>query len=488
MTLRAAIFASMSEAKTDGGDWQKRQIEDGLAIAARKGATVDPTDVYVEEGSRSVHNKKKRREYLRMLSKIEDGDLDLVICWMEDRVHRQVLELAAFIRLCQEHNVKTITPNAEYDPDDPDAITLWFVKVRLAEAEVEKTSTRLRRQRLQAAESGRAHRGGLRAFGTVGRGKNKVPLARALAEQDCIREACDRIVAGDTVRGICVDWNKRRIPTALNGKWNGTVLRRTLLSSRIAGYREHRGTLYEATEWTPIVDREKWHTVRAILTDPARATSLGGGQAQHLLSGLIYCGVCGKKLYCRIPATKSAVRAYYCPDRDGVGGHVHRNAEKLEKLILKGLFKAVEDNAAYDDAVKSLRDGDPTRPHYEALARITADLDTLDGMLAEADLAERQGRKASPSSATLRRKVVQREAEREQHLAAVARLQGDRVMAHVPRNLRKVWPDLSLDRQRAILRAVFRDKRIVVLPQRSARGPHFDPDLVKVLPLGDTPA
>jgi len=488
MTLRAAIFASMSEAKTDGGDWKKRQIEDGHAIAVRKGATVDPDDIYVEEGSRSRFSKKARREYLRMLAKIEAGGIDLVICWMEDRAHRQVLELAAFIRLCQEHNVTTITPNAEYDPDDPDAITLWFVKVRLAEAEVEKTSKRLRRQRLQAAESGKAHRGGLRAFGTVGRGRNKVPLARALAEQDCIREACDRIVAGDTLRGICVDWNKRGVPSANNAKWNASILRRTLLSPRIAGYREHRSTLYEATEWTAIVDREQWHTVRAILTDPARRTAIGGGQAQHLLSGLIQCGVCGKKLYCRTPATKAAVRAYYCPDRDGAGGHVHRNAGKLEALILGGLFAAVEDNAAYDDAVKSLGDGDPTRPHYEALARITADLDTLDGMLAEAELAERQGHKASPSSATLRRKMAQREAERDQHLAAVARLQGDRVMAHVPRNLRQVWRDLSLDRQRAILRAVFRGKRIVVFPQRASHGPRFDPDAVKVLPLGETPA
>jgi hypothetical protein len=179
------------------------------------------------------------------------------------------------------------------------------------------------------------------------------------------------------------------------------------------------------------VDREQWHTVCVILTDPARRTAIGGGQAQHLLSGLIHCGICGKKLYCRTPATKAAVRAYHCPDRDGAGGHVHRNADKIEALILRGLFAAVEDNAAYDDAVKSLGDGDPTRPHYEALARITADLDTLDGMLAEAELAERQGHKASPSSATMRRKMAQREAERDQHLAAVARLQGDRVMAHV---------------------------------------------------------
>jgi site-specific DNA recombinase len=137
---------------------------------------------------------------------------------MEDRAHRQVLELAEFSELCRKHGVTPITPAAEYDLDDEDQLSMWFIKVRFAEAEAAKTSKRLRRQRLQAAENGRAHHGGMRAFGFTGarriRGDDgnwktvsAVSRARALAEQDCIREACDRIVAGDTLRGICVDWN-----------------------------------------------------------------------------------------------------------------------------------------------------------------------------------------------------------------------------------------------------------------------------------------
>jgi DNA invertase Pin-like site-specific DNA recombinase len=119
------------------------------------GGTVAPEDVSTDVVSASKFSKKERKDYLRLLAAIEAPDGPrIVVAWMEDRAHRQVLELAEFIDICREHGVRVATPAAEYDLDDPDAVSLWFIKVRFAEAEVEKTSKRLRRQRQQAAEKG----------------------------------------------------------------------------------------------------------------------------------------------------------------------------------------------------------------------------------------------------------------------------------------------------------------------------------------------
>jgi len=96
-------------------------------------------------------------------------------------------------------------------------------------------------------------------------------------------------------------------------------------------------------------------------------------------------------------------------------------------------------------------------------------------MVAEAELAERLGSKPSPSSATLRRTMTEREAERERHQVIVNRLTAGRVTASIPRNLRSIWKGLSLDRQRAIVAALI--ERIEVHPQ--GQGP-FDPDAIKV--------
>src|SRR5215211_8706955 len=153
--VRAAVYRRMSEGK-DTPDWEERQFEDGVALAERMGGTVVPEDVYTDVVSASKFSKKERKDYLRLLAAIEAPDGPrIVVSWMEDRLHRQILELAEFIDICRKHNVRVATPNAEYDLDDPDQLTMWYIKVRFAEAEVEKLSKRSRRERLQAAQKGK---------------------------------------------------------------------------------------------------------------------------------------------------------------------------------------------------------------------------------------------------------------------------------------------------------------------------------------------
>jgi site-specific DNA recombinase len=470
----------------------ERQIEDGRAYFARKGVTVPEEDIFVDDGiSASAFSKKKRSDYLRLLDKIEAGELDELWMWAEDRTHRQVVELAEFIKLCREHGVKVATAGTEYDLSDPDQVTMWFIKVRFAEAEVEKTSKRLRRQRLQAATQGRRHAGGSREFGD--RGKRRVqgddgawrtePIvseAQAARERDLIREAARRILAGDSLRGIRLDWTAQDIRSTTGKVWQSQTLRKLLLSPRLAGYRVHNGTLYPSDDYPVIVDPVTWEAVCAVLRDPARTTNHRGGLPRHLLSGLLRCAVCGHRMYPR-PWGEGFI--YRCLPTRGTDscGKVSRDAAKVEGLILAALLEAVESPAWDEQAAQRLPE-DPARPHFEALARITADLDTLDGMLAEAELAERQGGKPQPSAATLRRKMAEREAQRERHQAAAARLQAGRVVAAVPRNLRAVWPKLSLDRRRAILAAVI--ERIEIHPQ--GRGRNFDPETIKVRWRGST--
>jgi hypothetical protein len=228
------------------------------------------------------------------------------------------------------------------------------------------------------------------------------------------------------------------------------------------------------------LEPETWQAVRAILTDPARMTTAVGGAARHLLTGILFCGVCGAKLRTTRYGPQR-VLYYRCPSRsDGGRNCVARKVEDVDRLILGAIFRAVENGDAWDQAAAERPAEDPTRPHYEALARLTAELDTLDAMVAEAELAERLGGRPSPSAATLRRKVTEREAERDRHQAAVNRLQHDRVVGQVPRNLRDVWDGLSLDRRRAILAALI--EWIKVHPQ--GQGRDFDPDAIEMKPRG----
>jgi site-specific DNA recombinase len=479
-TIRAACYCRLSKA---GGRSVERQEQDGRAIASDRGWLV--VRVFTETVSASEFAKRAREQWELLLGAVRAREFDAVIVWMEDRSNRDVVKAAEFVQACRQAGVRLVIADSEheYDFTDPEQTARFYGEVVAAQREVARLSKRVRRARLQAAAEGQRHPGGRRAFGERGigprgGGRNVVSQGQARAERELIGEAAGRILAGDSLRGIVLDWNRRGLHGTAGESWSTRSLRRMLLSPRLAGLRDHLGTLYPSTEITPVLGREQWEAVVAVLTDPARKHTAVGGTPRHLLSGLAFCGVCGTKL--RAERDRDGQAVYRCPPPSGGGrGCVTRRAGQVERLIVVALFDAVE-SEAWDREAAELPADDPARPHHERLAQLTAELDVLDRRIGEAELDEELGRKPRPSSATLRRMLAEREDERDRHQAAVLRLQRGRTIAAVPRNLREVWADLSLDRRRNILKAVLKlppeGSGIVVRPQ--GRGRDFDPKAI----------
>jgi site-specific DNA recombinase len=481
-TVRAAVYCRLSKT---GGRSVERQEADGRRIADEHGWEV--AEVFSEwesasEFARKTPEKGGRKQWQRLLEGIEAGQFDAVIVWAEDRSNRDLAQGIEFARLCERAGVRLVLPSYDYDLADPEDRNRFYGEVLAAQREVARLSKRVRRARLEEARDGRRHPGGRRAFGEQGRRRladgrtvEILPPAQAAAERELICEAARRILAGDSLRGICLDWNQRGLHGTAGESWGTRSLRRMLLSPRLAGLRDHLGTLYPSIEIQPVLDRETWEAVVAVLTDPARKVTAVGGTPRHLLSGLAFCGVCGGKL--RAERDRDGQLVYRCPPPTGGGqGCVTRRAAQVERMIKLALFDAVE-SPAWDEQAAELPADDPTRGHHERLAALTAELDVLDRRVGEAELAEELGGKPHPSSATLRRMLAEREDERDRHQGAVLRLQRGRTVAAVPRNLRAVWDSLSLDRQRNILKALLRlppeGQGIVIRPQ--GRGRDFDP-------------
>jgi DNA invertase Pin-like site-specific DNA recombinase len=511
-TVRAAIYCRLSRR---GGRSVERQEQDGRRIAAERGWEV--AAVYRETASASEYGKRgyrdkgtgPRRRWRALLAAVERGEYDALILWMEDRSSRDTLDAAAFVKACQANGLtRIVLPSHDYDLSDREQAHRFVGEVHAAELEVIKVSKRIRRARQQEAEEGLPVPGGKRGFGDPGgrrvrdpeksdddpdkwlrdeRGRwlrtGTIPDEQLHAERELIRQAARRLRAGDSLRGIVTDWNARRIPAAGGERWTTRSLKRLLLQPRLAGLRNYNGTLIELRDMDAILDRERWQEVVAILTDPARSESARsplvtgkGGVARHLLAGMVFCGVCGAKLR----VTKHVgLRVYRCPPRAD-GGHrcVQRDADRLERLIERTLFKAVESPKWGELAAERPGQEDPSRELYERLARDQALLDRADDAVTVAEL-EGDRRKVN-SLARVRADI---EARMERTRAAINRRTDTRVVAEVPRNLREVWPGLSLDRKRAILATVLRlpadaGKGIVVHPQGTGRHV-FDPATIK---------
>jgi site-specific DNA recombinase len=473
MDSRTALYARISRDASGQAAGVERQIEDGLKRCRDKGWPLPAeADQYIDNDKSASRfgdpNHVKRDAYRRLLAAIEAGEYSRVVMAVEDRTHRQVLELAEFINLCREHDVQPATVGTEYDLADPDQLTMWFIKVRFAEAEVEKTSRRVRRARLQEAENGKPHAGGSREFGTRGRRQVRDPAtgsvetvpivseAQAARERELIQECAARILSGDSLRGIRLDWTRRGFTTTTGKAFSNQGLRKLMLSPRLVGYRIHQGRLYPGT-WPAILDRPTWEAVGAVLRDPARITHRGG-LPRHLLSGLLFCGACEYKLTSQPRAGKLLYRC----TTPGCG-KVSRLAAPIEALICEALFVAVE-SPQWDELAERPAD-DPTRELHEQLARDQGLLDRLEDKVAQELIR--------PEAARRNRAEIERRMDVARD--RLARLGDARVAARVPRNLRDVWPNLSLDRRRSILAAVL--NRVTVRPQ-GAGTRTLDPDTI----------
>lgn len=479
-TIQAALYCRISRDAQGESLGVQRQAQDCREVAARKGWEVIEPPYIDNDISASSFSKKARTRYLDLLADIEAGRINAVVMWAEDRTHRQVLELAQFIELCQRHNVQVATPAADYDLDDP---SIWIIKVSLAQSEVNKTSKRLRRQRLQAAEAGAHHAGGTREFGDRGKRRTKrvdgtqatefiVSAEQARIERELICEAAERLLTGDSLRGIRLEWTDRGITTATGKFFQNQTLRKLLLSPRVAGFRTHLGKLHKSAEYPEILDFKTWEAVCDVLRDPSRTTNLRGGTPRHLLSGFLFCGLCGHRLYSQ---PRNGRMLYRCTPTRGTDscGKISRLAEPIETLILTGLFYAVENHEWEKQARARTTEDDPTRELYERRSVVVGLLDRLEDKVAD-ELITPQ---------TAKRKRAEYERELEVIHGRLARVQGDRVVAAVPANLRAIWPSLSLDRRRALLGLWLRatGKRIELHPQPNSRV--FDLDAVRLVEM-----
>jgi hypothetical protein len=357
---------------------------------------------------------------------------------------------------------------------NPDQRMSLKLKALIAEAEIDKMRARMRRQRLGAAANGEPHGGGSREFGTRGKRQVRDPAtgsvetvpivseAQAAREVELIQEAAARVLAGDSLRGIRLDWTRRGITTSTGKAFSNQSLRKLVLSPRLIGYRIHQGRLYPGT-WPAILDRPTWEAVGGVLRDPARITHRGG-LPRHLLSGLLFCGVCKQKLSSQ---PRNGRLLYRCIT-DGCG-KVSRLAEPIENLICEALFVAVE-SPRWNELAERPAD-DPTRELHEQLARDQGLLDRLEDKVAQELISEPAARRNRA------------EVERRMDVARdrLGRLGDARVAARVPRNLRDVWPNLSLDRRRSILAAVVKlppDGRGIEVYPQGAGTRTLDPDTI----------
>lgn len=271
-----------------------------------------------------------------------------------------------------------------------------------------------------------------RAFGHTADG-----AASVAAEAAAIREAAQRVLAGETLSSVVREWNGRGLTTAAGGPWRVNSLSSLLVQRRLVA--------------VPQIIDEETHA-RLVALHVSRGKGPRRATRRYLLTGLLRCWRCGGGMR-GMPRAKGA-DLYVCPGPphggcSGTAVTADHAETAVTDLVLDRLDSAALPGVPVD-ARESVRE---LAAHRRRLLEL-GDLWAAGQISREEWLA-------------LKDNVGRRSRVAEAHVARLGRLATVQSLAGTGQALRAAWAGIGMEERRAIVHAAL--DHVVVLAAEPPR-------------------
>ncbi len=382
--MRAAVYARRSTDEHQAASLEV-QVQEATRYIERKGWTLDPAHVFLEDGvSRAEFVKRPALAGLRQVA--ARGEIEAIVVRDESRLGGDMLRTTALVMELHEARV----PIYCYDHDRQIRVDTAAEQIVVtiqnfaAQHEREKISERNYEHARFRAERGYVAGGRVYGYDNV-RVDGYVEYRTNAQQADIIREIFSRYARGDGLRTIASDLNERGVPRASFGNrnpgdWSHITIRSMLLNERYRGVltwnrakKEYRGgtkvrSERDQSEWIRadaphlrIVDDALWYAVQSRFEAQQRRTGRrgeAGPTAQYLLSGLARCGTCGGPIH--VSNTKQGteiIRVYTCSHRRSRGRtHCQNNVRRPVETIDAALLDWLESEVLTEERVRRVTD------------------------------------------------------------------------------------------------------------------------------------
>lgn len=439
----------------------RRQVEDCRRLADGLGWKV--AEEYVDNDL-SAYSGKTRPGYERMLGDLRDGVRDAVIVYHVDRLTRRPVELEAFVAAVDAAKVRHVRfAVGDMDLGIGDGLMIARMLGAMAAHESATKSRRVSRKLEQNAAEGRPHGGFRRPFGYD---EDKVTVRGD--EAAVVRILVARFLAGESLRSLAVWLDGEGIRTVSGKDWRTPTLRAMIASGRIAGLREHRGTVVGKAVWEPIITEDERRRIHARMAE--RAVSGRRTPQRYLLTGLLQCGKCGGRLF---SSPRASTRRYVClsgPDHGGCG-RLTVVADPLERLLADAVVWRLDTPALADALAGRAAKDEQAAAMAERLSTDKAQLDELATVYAARAITMREWMAA-------RKPIEARISDAERRLSRATRADAIHGLVGNGDALRAQWASLNLDRQHAIVAAIL-DRAVIAAGTPGARS--LDPARVQAV-------
>jgi DNA invertase Pin-like site-specific DNA recombinase len=434
-----AVYARISKDDDDRALGVSRQTADCRAIAAvRRWRVAEP---YIDNDLSAFKTQVRRPAFEKMLEDLRAGLCDGLVVYDLDRLARQPADLERILTIFDARpGLRFATVQGDLDLMSSDGRTMARVLIAFANKSSMDTSRRNVRKHLELAQTGEPV-GGTRPFGWQ---KDKRTLEPV--EADALRRAAADVIYGAALHTVAAQWNAQGLLTPRGNSWEKTILKRVLLSPRLAGWRTHRGAIAVSPQgapvrgaWTPILEDATWEALCAVLRDPKRTGDPRNhaGARRYLLSGVVTCGLCSTPMY-GAWAKKYDRHNYNCPlptSSRGGCGKVSISGPPVDALVSQLVLARLSEESLEPPA----REWEGA----EELAELQGRRARLMTAFADGSL---RAEAAFPAAESLSTRLDELMAERAEHRRADFRA------AVAPSDVGSAWQGWTLDQQREQVR------------------------------------
>lgn len=279
--MKAAIYVRQSLDKSGQGAAVERQLAECLHLATSQGWDVG--EVFTDNDASATRGVRKG--WTKLLSDLEAGRFDVLVCWHTDRLYRRLRDLADLLEVAERRSIRIASVTAsDMDLSTPTGRFMAGQMAGVARYEVEQKGARQ-----IAANRSRAQKGvslwTRRPFG-FDRDGHEVYIVETEAAE--IRKAADALLDGATLASVAREMNGRGVRTSLGNEWTVRTTKQVVLNPRVAGRVVYLGEDM-GQQGPAILDADTYDRLSALLRDPRRRAA-PSTTVKYLLSGLALCG------------------------------------------------------------------------------------------------------------------------------------------------------------------------------------------------------
>jgi DNA invertase Pin-like site-specific DNA recombinase len=404
--LRVLIYVRMSKDIAGLGIGVERQLHECEQLAARR-PEWEVVATRIENDMSATNKKKPRPLFLGIVDQLKRGEIDVVLCWAQDRFLREPREIEQLIDIAEQHpfSIEGVV-DAGHDLSSASGRHYARNNVANSKAEVERKVERQKLANRRRAELGMPSR--TRAFGYDNDG-NVVEEEAAV-----VKEVFAQFVNGATLGALVETLNASGLQSATravkkrNSGWSPTGVRLMLKNARYVGQVWYLGQHYTTAtaQWQSIIDDGTWAATQLRLSDPDRKTNKIGPARKWLGSGLFKCGDCGDTVMMHHCGTTrkggkvgAAVRisrhSYVCQSKC-----LSRMAEPIDELVDAVIVKRLRELADVAPLFAQ------TMNNSDAVIEKKRKRDQLEAMTGQLGIDEYEGRKTRFQVETMTKRIV----------------------------------------------------------------------------------